>query len=33
MVLLHAYKKQAQKTPAREIDLAERRMKEVFRGT
>jgi phage-related protein len=33
MVLLHAYKKQAQKAPAREIDVAERRMKEVRRGT
>jgi len=33
MVLLHVYKKQAQKAPAREVDLAERRMKEVLRGT
>ncbi len=30
MVLLHSYKKQSQKAPAREIKIAERRMKEVL---
>jgi phage-related protein len=30
LVLLHAYKKQSQKAPAKELELAERRMKEVF---
>ena len=30
MVLLHSYKKQSQKSPAREIKIAERRMKEVL---
>jgi phage-related protein len=30
MVLLHVYKKQSQKAPAREIKVAERRMKEVL---
>jgi len=30
MVLLHSYKKQSQKAPAREIKTAERRMKEVL---
>lgn len=30
MVLLHAYKKQSQKAPAREVALAERRMREVM---
>jgi len=29
-VLLHAYKKQSQKAPKREIDLAKRRMKQVL---
>jgi len=32
IVLLHAYKKQGQKAPRREIDLAKARMKEVLRG-
>lgn len=34
MVLLHAYKKQSQKAPTKEINLAKRRMKEVleYRG-
>ncbi len=32
MVLLHAYKKQSQKAPRAEIDLALRRMKEVLGG-
>lgn len=31
MVLLHAYKKQGQKAPTREIDTAKRRMKEYLR--
>jgi hypothetical protein len=30
MVLLHSYKKQRQKAPAREIKIAERRMKGVL---
>ena len=30
MVLLHSYKKQSQKAPAREIKIAEHRMKEVL---
>jgi phage-related protein len=30
MVLLHAYRKQSQKAPTREIETAERRMKEVL---
>jgi phage-related protein len=30
MVLLHGYRKQTQKAPAREIEIAERRMKEVL---
>ncbi|HKZ41943.1 MAG TPA: type II toxin-antitoxin system RelE/ParE family toxin [Candidatus Hodarchaeales archaeon] len=30
MVLLHGYKKQSQKAPAREIKIAERRIKEVL---
>ena len=30
VVLLHAYKKQRQKAPAKEIETAERRMKEVL---
>ncbi len=29
MILLHAYSKQSQKAPTREIEIAERRMKEV----
>ncbi len=29
-ILLHAYKKQRQKVPAKEIETAERRMEEVF---
>ena len=33
MVLLHAYKKQGQKAPVREIAVAERRTKEVLRDT
>ena len=32
MILLHAYKKQGQKAPRREIDLALARMKEVLSG-
>ena len=32
MVLLHAYKKQSQKAPGREIAIAEARMKEVLYG-
>jgi phage-related protein len=32
MVLLHAYKKQAQKAPPRELKVAKQRMKEVLRG-
>ena len=32
MVLLHAYKKQSRKAPRSEIDIAERRMKEVLHG-
>ena len=32
MVLLHVYKKQSQKAPRAEIDLALRRMKEVLGG-
>jgi phage-related protein len=31
-VILHAYRKQSQKTPARELALAERRLAEVLRG-
>lgn len=30
MVLLHAYQKQSQKAPAREIEIATRRMMEVL---
>jgi len=30
MVLLHAYKKQGQKAPSRELDVARKRMKEVL---
>lgn len=30
MVLLHAYRKQSQKAPTREIAIAESRMKEVL---
>lgn len=30
MVLLHGYKKQSRKAPAREIKIAERRMREVL---
>jgi len=30
MVLLHAYRKQAQKAPRKELDLARRRMKEIL---
>lgn len=30
MVLLHAYKKQGQKAPPRELDTARRRMKDVL---
>ena len=30
LVVLHAYRKQSQKAPAREIDIAESRMKEVL---
>ena len=30
MVLLHSYKKQKQKAPVKEIEIAERRMKEVL---
>lgn len=30
MVLLHAYKKQSQKAPKKEIETAERRMLEVI---
>lgn len=33
MVLLHAYKKQGQKAPPREIAVAERRMMEVLNET
>ncbi len=32
MVLLHAYKKEGQKAPRKEIDVARARMKEVFNG-
>lgn len=32
MVLLHAYKKQGQKAPTREIETATRRMAEVLEG-
>lgn len=32
MVLLHAYHKKTQKAPSREIETAERRMKEVLHG-
>ena len=32
MVLLHAYKKQGQKAPVREIEIATDRMMEVLRG-
>lgn len=31
MVLLHAYRKQTQKAPARELEIAWRRMQEVLR--
>lgn len=31
-VILHAFQKQTQKTPQREISIAERRMKEVLEG-
>ncbi len=31
MILLHAYKKQSQKAPPKEIDLAEKRMLEVLK--
>lgn len=31
-VVLHAYRKQSQKTPAQELALAERRLAEVLRG-
>ena len=30
LVLLHAYKKQGQKAPLRELDVARRRMKDVL---
>ncbi|HFD2311459.1 TPA: type II toxin-antitoxin system RelE/ParE family toxin, partial [Legionella pneumophila] len=30
IVLLHAYKKQSQKAPKQEIELAEKRMMEVY---
>lgn len=30
MVILHAFKKSTQKTPLRDLDLAEKRMKEVL---
>ena len=30
MVLLHAYKKQGQKAPSRELDVARKRMKEIL---
>jgi phage-related protein len=30
MVLLHAYKKQGQKAPKRELDVARKRMKEIL---
>ena len=30
MVLLHAYRKQAQRAPRKELDLARRRMKEIL---
>ena len=33
MVILHAYKKQGQKAPAREIAVAERRMRDVLAGS
>ncbi|MGQ0505990.1 MAG: type II toxin-antitoxin system RelE/ParE family toxin [Myxococcaceae bacterium] len=32
MVLLHAYKKQGQRAPPREIEVAKSRMKEVQNG-
>ena len=32
VVLLHAYKKQGQRAPPRELDVARRRMKEVLDG-
>lgn len=32
MVLLHAYKKQGQKAPPRELDTARRRMRAVLKG-
>lgn len=32
IVLLHGYKKQSQKTPTREIEVAQRRMREVLEG-
>jgi phage-related protein len=31
MVLLHAYRKQTQKAPARQLEIARRRMQEVLR--
>jgi phage-related protein len=30
MVILHTFKKSTQKTPVRDLDLAEKRMKEVL---
>ncbi len=30
MVILHAFRKSTQKTPLRDLDLAEKRMKEVL---
>ena len=32
IVLLHAYKKQSQKAPKKEIEIAEKRMLEVFKN-
>ncbi len=32
MVLLHAYKKQGQKAPGRELDVARQRAKEILNG-
>ncbi|HEX2571919.1 MAG TPA: type II toxin-antitoxin system RelE/ParE family toxin [Polyangia bacterium] len=32
MILLHAYKKESQKAPRREIEIAEKRMREVLAG-
>ena len=31
MVLLHAYRKQSQKAPARHVEIARRRMQEMLR--